>query len=123
MKSVTRITDKPLAEAQYFADRIWQERFDFRGRAITPADPSPSLTSVHIHAIPYDRLEFHHGTRPLTGKRSPSVREETHPIKICVVCKRPILPEQRPSVQVENGEEVHIDCWLEYDKRRREKQN
>ena len=51
------------------------------------------------------------------------MREETHPIKICVVCKRPILPEQRPAVQVENGEEVHVECWNTYDQQRRRESN
>jgi predicted nucleic acid-binding Zn ribbon protein len=49
------------------------------------------------------------------------VQEETRPIKICVVCKRPILPDQRPAVQLKNGEEVHVECWNEYDKTRPEK--
>ena len=46
------------------------------------------------------------------------MREEARPIKICFVCKLPITPEQRPSVQLANGEEVHCECWLEYDRNR-----
>ena len=39
------------------------------------------------------------------------MREETHPPTICAVCKRPITAEQRPSVQLPNGEEVHVECY------------
>lgn len=51
------------------------------------------------------------------------MREETRPIKICVVCKLPILPEQRPAVLLENGEEVHVECWNTYDEQRSRKTN
>jgi hypothetical protein len=46
------------------------------------------------------------------------VREETQPTKICIVCKRPITAEQRPSVQLANGDEIHVECWEAYDKAR-----
>lgn len=58
-----------------------------------------------------------------TKKESFTVREETQPLKICVVCKLPITREQRPSVEMKNGDEVHAECWNEYDKARREKLN
>ena len=39
--------------------------------------------------------------------------EETHAPEnvICAVCKQPILAEQRPSVFMKDGAEVHIECW------------
>jgi len=44
------------------------------------------------------------------------VREETHPQKkICAICKRPIEQEQRPSVKMRNGEEVHIECYSKWE--------
>jgi hypothetical protein len=46
------------------------------------------------------------------------VREETQSTKICIVCKRPITAEQRPSVQLANGDEIHVECWEAYDKAR-----
>lgn len=49
--------------------------------------------------------------------------EEARPIKICVVCKLPILPEQRPAILLENGEELHCECWNKYDEQLREKTN
>jgi hypothetical protein len=54
-------------------------------------------------------------------RRSPFVREETRPDVICAVCKKPITREQRPSVQIENGDEMHLECWQEFDKARRDK--
>ena len=48
------------------------------------------------------------------------MREETRPIRICLVCKLPILPEQRPSVELENGEEIHCECWAKYNETRDE---
>ncbi len=41
------------------------------------------------------------------------MREETRPPKqtICVVCKHPITPTQRPSIEMENGDQVHAECW------------
>ena len=44
------------------------------------------------------------------------MREETHPEPKCVYCGEPITREQRPSVQLENGQEVHIQCWNKYEK-------
>jgi len=42
------------------------------------------------------------------------VRKETQsPKVICVSCKQPIEHEQRPSVQLTPGEEVHVECWEE----------
>jgi len=46
------------------------------------------------------------------------VREETQPPKspkICVLCKLPITDAQRPSVQLRNGNEVHIQCYAKYE--------
>ena len=39
------------------------------------------------------------------------MREETHPALFCAICKLPITKEQRPSVQLENGDEVHVECY------------
>ncbi len=42
------------------------------------------------------------------------MRKETQsPKVICASCKQPIEPEQRPSVQLTPGEEVHMECWEE----------
>jgi len=47
------------------------------------------------------------------------VRKVTQPPKnkICALCKRPIEPGQRPSVQMENGDEVHIECFSKLENR------
>jgi hypothetical protein len=48
------------------------------------------------------------------------VREETQtPIVICVQCKLPITREQRPSVQLKDGSEVHAECYDAYNRDRR----
>ena len=39
------------------------------------------------------------------------MREETQQPKLCAICKLPITKEQRPSVQLRNGDEVHIECY------------
>jgi hypothetical protein len=52
--------------------------------------------------------------------RSPFVREETQsPIVICVQCKLPITPEQRPSIQLKDGSELHAECYEAYNRERR----
>jgi hypothetical protein len=51
------------------------------------------------------------------------VREETRPIVICVHCKLPITPEQRPSVQLKNGGELHVECYDKYHAAERRKMN
>lgn len=44
------------------------------------------------------------------------MRKETQPLKmICVICKLPIEPEQRPSVQLRPGDEAHLECWEKRD--------
>ena len=43
------------------------------------------------------------------------MREETQQTTVCVFCKLPITPEQRPSVQLKDGHEVHPKCWDEYE--------
>jgi len=40
------------------------------------------------------------------------VREETQQT-ICVYCKLPITREQLPSVRLEDGRELHRECWDE----------
>jgi hypothetical protein len=42
------------------------------------------------------------------------VREKARPPKACVVCKRPITDEQRPSVQLRDGTEVHPECFTKH---------
>lgn len=32
--------------------------------------------------------------------------------KICAVCRLAIQPEQRPSVLLEDGREIHVECHL-----------
>ena len=49
------------------------------------------------------------------------MREETRPIVICVYCKLPITPEQRPSVQLKNGGELHVECYDKYHAAERQK--
>jgi len=49
--------------------------------------------------------------------------KEIRPDPICVYCKRPITREQRPSVQLENGYEVHVECYSEHEKAERSKLN
>jgi len=43
------------------------------------------------------------------------LRKETHPPKLCAVCKQPITDEQRPSVQLKNGDELHIECYRKHE--------
>ncbi len=50
------------------------------------------------------------------------MREETQQVT-CVFCNKPITPEQRPCVMLKNGDEVHIECWSEYQKAERRKVN
>lgn len=50
------------------------------------------------------------------------MREETRPQVNCVFCKQPITRAQRPSVQLENGDEMHIECWDKYDNQRKDKE-
>ena len=42
------------------------------------------------------------------------MREETQRTSVWIFCKLPITPEQRPSVQVGDGRDVHRECWDEY---------
>lgn len=40
------------------------------------------------------------------------MRKETQPPKkICAICKRPIEKQERPSVSLKNGDEVHVECY------------
>ena len=43
------------------------------------------------------------------------MREETQTPKLCAICKLPITTEQRPSVQLRNGHEVHVECYPKYE--------
>ncbi len=49
------------------------------------------------------------------------MRKETSPIVICEHCKLPITPEQRPSVQLKNGGELHVQCYNDYHSAERQK--
>jgi hypothetical protein len=50
------------------------------------------------------------------------VREETQkPLVICIHCKLPITQEQRPSVQLTDGRELHAECYNTYYERLRRK--
>jgi len=41
------------------------------------------------------------------------------------VCRLPpgITPAQRPSILMENGDQIHLDCWQEYEKLQGRKPN
>ena len=40
------------------------------------------------------------------------MRKETRSTPaICVICKKPITQEQRPSIRLKDGGEVHVECW------------
>jgi len=40
------------------------------------------------------------------------MREETRSTPtICAICNKPITQEERPSVLLKSGDEVHVQCW------------
>lgn len=48
------------------------------------------------------------------------MREETQkPLVICIHCKLPIMQEQRPSVQLKDGRELHVECYNKYNQEQR----
>ena len=49
------------------------------------------------------------------------MREETHPLVICIYCKLPITRDQRPSIQLKNGDELHAECYQDYKDMQRRK--
>ena len=52
------------------------------------------------------------------------MRKEAHPpLETCAVCRQPITPAQRPSILMENGDQIHVDCWHEYEKLQGRKPN
>lgn len=53
--------------------------------------------------------------------QTPSVPKQTSPPKTCAFCKRLIEPEQRPAVQLPNGDEIHPECWLKHEESERKK--
>ena len=44
------------------------------------------------------------------------MRKKTPPPTICVHCKLPIEKWQRPAIQLPNGDQVHVECYVEMDK-------
>jgi hypothetical protein len=42
------------------------------------------------------------------------MREETQAQSTCAFCKQPITKHERPAVRMENGDEVHVRCWNDY---------
>ena len=46
------------------------------------------------------------------------MREETQPPK-CAYGGKPITKEQRPSVLLANGKEVHVECWKPFEQSQR----
>lgn len=44
------------------------------------------------------------------------VRKKTPPSTICVHCKLPIEKWQRPSIQLANGDQVHVECYVKMGK-------
>lgn len=50
------------------------------------------------------------------------MRKETHKqVVYCAHCKLPITREQRPSVQLKNGDELHVECYEKYKEREKKK--
>jgi len=43
------------------------------------------------------------------------LREETRKQPTCAICKQPITNEERPTILMENGDEVHLACWNNHD--------
>ena len=41
---------------------------------------------------------------------------------ICPLCQRAITGEQRPSVKFENGNEVHAECYAEFEEEESDRQ-
>jgi len=44
------------------------------------------------------------------------VRKKTPPPTICVHCNLPIEKWQRPSIQLANGDQVHVECYVKMGK-------
>ncbi len=44
------------------------------------------------------------------------MRGETQNPSICAFCKLAITPEQRPSITLDNGDEIHIECYNSWDR-------
>lgn len=41
------------------------------------------------------------------------MREETQQ-EVCIYCKEPITPEQRPFKRFDSGEAAHLACYIEH---------
>lgn len=50
------------------------------------------------------------------------MQKDPQPIRICVVCKKLIEPD-RVAIQTAKGENIHSECWNEFNETRREKGN
>ena len=48
------------------------------------------------------------------------MRKKTPPPTICVHCKLPIEKWQRPSIQLANGDQVHVECYVKLENARTE---
>ena len=35
---------------------------------------------------------------------------------ICILCKKPITPKQRPAVRMQPGKEAHMECFVKREK-------
>lgn len=44
------------------------------------------------------------------------MRKKTPPPTICVHCKLPIEKWQRPSIQMTNGDQLHVECYVKSEK-------
>jgi hypothetical protein len=44
--------------------------------------------------------------------RTPAVPDKPKSPPICVFCKLPIRPHQRPSVRLEKEKEAHMECYV-----------
>jgi hypothetical protein len=43
-------------------------------------------------------------------------------IAVCPLCKSPITAQQRPSVKFNNGQEVHAECYNNFEEEEAERQ-
>ncbi len=51
------------------------------------------------------------------------MQEQIQKLTICAVCKLPITREERPSVSLNDGRELRIECWNEYKRIERRRLN
>lgn len=47
------------------------------------------------------------------------MRKKIPPETICVYCKLPIEKWQRPAIQMKNGDQLHVECYVKLGKENR----